>query len=76
MDNSGENVTIEKINSLLAAGLFALCSTAVISQLRTEAERQGRVAVVYAHHGNLFIRRTLGLAADAALWLGKNTRYD
>lgn len=69
-------MTIEKINSLLAAGLFALCSAAVISQLLTEAERQGSVAVVYAHHSNLFIGRTLGLAADAALWLYINTPYD
>lgn len=66
----------EKINSLLAAGLLALCGAAVISQLCTEAERQGRIAVIYAHHGNLFIRRTLGLATDAALRLDINTQHD
>lgn len=34
----GDKVMMEKINSLLAAALFALCGAAVISQLRTEAE--------------------------------------
>lgn len=66
----------EKINSLLAAGLLALCRAAVISQLCAEAERQGRIAVIYAHHGNLFIGRTLGLAADAALRLDRDTRLN
>lgn len=44
-----------RINSLLAAGLFALRSTAVISELCTEAKRQGRITVVNAHHSNLLI---------------------
>lgn len=59
-------------NSLLAAGLFALRGAAVVSQLRAEAERQRRVAVVDAHHRDLFIGRTLGLAADATLRLDMN----
>lgn len=70
---AGGKVMTEKINSLLAAGLLALCGAAVISQLCTEAERQGRITVIYAHHSNLFIRRTLGLATDAALRLDINT---
>lgn len=76
MDDSGGKVMTEKINSLLAAGLLALCRAAVISQLCAEAERQGRIAVIYAHHGNLFIGRTLGLATDAALRLDIDTRLN
>lgn len=76
MDNSGEKAMREEINSLLAAGLFALSGAAVISQLCAEAQRQGRIAVVDAHHGNLLIRRTLGLASDAALRLDVNAGSD
>lgn len=74
VDDGGEKAMGGKINSLLAAGLFALRGAAVISQLCTEAEWQGRIAVIYAHHGNLFIRRTLGLASDTALRLDINAR--
>lgn len=68
-----QNGAEKNTNSLLAAGLFALRSTAVISQLCTKAKWEGRIAVVNAHHSNLFIWRTLSLATNTALRLNRKT---
>ena len=61
------------MNSLLVAGLFPLRCTAIISELCTEAERQGGITVVNAHHSNLLIWRTLGLTTHTALRLKTHT---
>lgn len=61
------------IDSLLVAGLFALSGAAIVPELCAEAKRQGRITVVNAHHSNLLVGRTLGLAAHTALRLNTDT---